>query len=385
MRISHLMLSCFYIDNFNYQENVLPRQNKQDGHEVQIIASTETFVNNMQLGYLQPGSYINEDGIPVTRLPYKKLILASVSRKLRIYPKVYQLLEGYSPDVIFCHGIQTFELKTLMNYKKNNPDAKLYVDSHSDFNNSASGFLSNIILHRIYYKWLIKRALPFIDKIYCVNYESILFLEKMYKIPRNTLTLYPLGGEILEDDIRNHKRIKMRESLNIKKNDILLIHTGKMVKEKRTEDLIQAFFNIKRNNLRLILIGMLADDVKLSVKRYLANDPRIIYAGWKNANELVDYLCAGDLYVQPGSQSATMQNALCYGCSAALYPHVSHKYLLGDRVFYVETIEDMEKLFEEISTNRDKLEEKRKMSFSFAKATLDYRKLAALIYEDVTE
>ena len=75
-----------------------------------------------------------------------------------------------------------------------------------------------------------------------------------------------------------------------------------------------------------------------------------------------------------------MQNALCYGCSAALYPYESHTHLLGDRIFYIETIEDMEQLFEEISLNKHILEEKRKMSFDFAKARLDYKKLAALLY-----
>lgn len=375
------MLSSFYIDNYNYQENVLPRQNKLDGHDVLIIASTLTFIDNVHQGYLQPGSYINEDGIPVIRLHFRKIVNNTISSKLRIYPKVYHHLEGFSPDVIFCHGIMMYELKTLINYKTNNPKVRLYFDSHGDFNNSASGFFSRNILHRVYYKWIIKRALPSIKKILCVSYESIIFLERMYKIPRNVLVLYPLGGEVLDDDLRNSKRRNLRKTLKLSKTDILLIHCGKMEKRKRTEDLIKAFYKVKGNNLRLILIGSMDEEIELSVKEYLDDDARIDYVGWKNINELVDYLCAGDLYVQPGSQSATMQNALCYGCAAALYPHKSHKYLLGDRVFYIDTVKDMIQLFEEISLNRNILEEKRKMSFEFAKATLDYKKLAALLYE----
>ena len=71
MKIVHCCLSCFYIDNYNYQENALPRQNKLDGHDVSIIASTETFINNTNLGYVQPSQYVNEDGIPVRRIPYR--------------------------------------------------------------------------------------------------------------------------------------------------------------------------------------------------------------------------------------------------------------------------------------------------------------------------
>jgi hypothetical protein len=71
MKILHICLSCFYIDNFSYQENVLPRQNKLDGHEVQILASTETYGKDKKLQYLEPGEYINEDSIKVIRLPYR--------------------------------------------------------------------------------------------------------------------------------------------------------------------------------------------------------------------------------------------------------------------------------------------------------------------------
>ena len=65
MKILHCCLSCFYIDNYNYQENLLPRQNKIDGHDVSIIASTEVYINNTKLGYCEPKKYVNEDGIPV--------------------------------------------------------------------------------------------------------------------------------------------------------------------------------------------------------------------------------------------------------------------------------------------------------------------------------
>ena len=43
MRILHLCLSAFYIDEAGYQENHLVQQHVKDGHEVLVIASTETF------------------------------------------------------------------------------------------------------------------------------------------------------------------------------------------------------------------------------------------------------------------------------------------------------------------------------------------------------
>lgn len=43
MKILHFCLSCFYIDNYDYQENQLVRVNVEDGHDVLVVASTETY------------------------------------------------------------------------------------------------------------------------------------------------------------------------------------------------------------------------------------------------------------------------------------------------------------------------------------------------------
>ena len=69
MRILHLCLSCFYIDDAGYQENHLVRQHVADGHEVLVIASTEIFDGKGGLGYAEPGSYIGSDGAKVIRIP----------------------------------------------------------------------------------------------------------------------------------------------------------------------------------------------------------------------------------------------------------------------------------------------------------------------------
>ena len=74
MKILHCCLSCFYNENYNYQENFLPRYNKLDGNDVMIIASTETFTNNNSLGFCEPIDYLNEDGIRVVRVPYRIII-----------------------------------------------------------------------------------------------------------------------------------------------------------------------------------------------------------------------------------------------------------------------------------------------------------------------
>lgn len=381
MKILHMMLSNFYIDNYNYQENILPRQNKNDGHEVLIIASTETFISNITLGYICPGQYLNEDGIKVKRVAYRWIPSKFLQRKIRSYVDIYKMICDFSPDVIMFHGVASLELLNASKYKKNNPNTKLYVDSHSDYNNSGKSFLSRYILHKKIYKYFLTKALPNIDKVFYLSYETKKFLEEVYCVPEYSLEYLPLGGIIVNDELRKKNREKILLSLNLKSTDILFMHSGKMDKDKRTLDLIKAFSATNGGNLSLIIIGSMTDDVKRKSFTLINKDPRIQYLGWKNSNELIEYLSACDLYVQPGGQSATMQNALCCGSAAALYPHESHKYLLGDSVFYIESAEDMKDLFEQIARDPEILEDKRKMSFELAKEKLDYKKIAARLYE----
>jgi glycosyltransferase involved in cell wall biosynthesis len=384
MRILHLMLSCFYIDNANYQENVIPRQNKKDGHEVLIIASTEVFIKNNILGLTFHGSYINEDGIPVTRLPYNRIVNKLISTKVRSYPNLYKLIAGFAPDVILFHGTAAYALITVTEYKKNNPLVRFYVDSHEDYHNSATNYLSKQILHKIFYKQIIQYCLPYIDKILYITYETLIFLKDAYGIPEHYLQFFPLGGTIPEFEKRESVRNKIRSELKIGEDQILIIHSGKLDAKKRTSEIVNAFREVTNKNLRLLIIGSMDDAVSESTIPIIEADPRIHYLGWVNSSLLQDYLCAGDLYVQLGGQSATMQNAICCGCAAAIYPYESHKFLLKDSVFYINNTDDLIDVLKMVSTDRTILEEKRKISFNIAETILDYKIISAMIYKNIT-
>ncbi len=380
MRILHCCLSCFYIDNYNYQENILPIINKLDGNEVKIIASTETFLNNSTLGYIKPEKYFTEEGVEINRIPYKKYLPHFVMKKIRDYKNLYNLLDEFFPDVILFHGAAAYALVTVAKYKKNNPHIKFYIDSHEDKNNSGTNWLSRNLLHKIFYKSILKKVYNLIDKVFYVTYETKEFLQEVYAVKKEKLEYFPLGGNVFNDKERTNNRKKIREQLNLKEDDILVIHSGKMDKFKRTEEILAAFTRVKSSKLRLILIGSINDQIMEKVQAIISIDTRVSFLGWKSGTELMQYLCACDLYIQPGGQSVTMQSALCCGSAAALYPHESHKYLLNDSVFYIKTIEDMIKVFEIIAENRQILEDKRERTSKIAREKLDYKVLASRLY-----
>lgn len=380
MKILHLMLACFYIENYNYQENVLPRINKEDGHEVKIIASTETFVDNMSLGYINPCSYVNRDGIEVVRLPYKKVVCNKISTKVRSYVGLRKEIESFKPDIIFCHGVQFKDLDTVSEYKNNNPNVIIYADSHEDKHNSATSFISKHFLYKCFYNVILKRNIKNIERIFCISKESIDFMTSICNVPENKLSFFPLGGVILSSDAYLNIRKLYRKKLGVSETDIVIIHSGKMNSQKKTVELLRAFTKVNSPKLKLIIIGSASDDISKEFFSLIKSDERISFLGWMEPVELNKYLVAGDIYAQPGTQSATMQNAACACNAMMLYPYESHKYIFGEKALYVECEEDMRALFAEISEDSIPIDIVKKECFKVAKEVLDYNKMIQQIY-----
>ncbi|MDA7827783.1 glycosyltransferase family 4 protein, partial [Rhodobacteraceae bacterium] len=290
------------------------RQHVEDGHEVLVIASTETFDGKGGLEYKEPGSYLGSDCAKVIRLPYAKWLPHKVARKLRFHSGVYELISDFNPDVILFHGCAGNEIVTAANYASDHPDVLLYADSHEDHNNSARGFVSKYILHRLYYRNRVQTALPQIRKILCINVESIAFVSNLYGVPKDRLEFFPLGGKVLKQDEISARRVKVRSQHGLSDETFVFLQSGKMTSRKKLADSLEMFSRLEGDHLRFWIAGLLTEETKHDLTAMIEADDRVNFLGWKNPEELNDLLCAADAYVQPGTQSATMQNALCCGC-----------------------------------------------------------------------
>ena len=302
-----------------------------------------------------------------------------MTRKIQKVKKLKALVDEIAPDVILYHGVCGWELMTVAAYKKVHKNVKLYVDCHEDFHNTAKTALSKVS-YKYIHGYFVKHALPYIDKILYVSEECKEYLTEMYKISESELEYYPLGGLPFDDDIYSKKREEKRQELKLKDNNIMFLHSGKMNAGKKTEELIKAFVKIKNDNFRLVIIGIFQDNVWEKVKPYIESDKRISYLGWKTGEELMDFLCAADMYMQPGTQSATMQNAICCRCGIMLYPYKSHKAYLKGNGYFVSNEEDIKRALQQISENPQAVKKMKLESERIGRDILDYRKLAARIY-----
>lgn len=376
MKVVHVCLSCFYIDGFSYQENEIVRQHINEGHDVTVIASTENYKDN-QLTYVKPSTYIGNEGAKVIRLAYRKFLPHKIMKKLRLHHSVYETLEAEYPDVVMFHGLCGWELLTVSKYCTNNPSTIFYVDSHEDFNNSARNFISKNVLHKLYYKRIIKACLSKIPKILCVSLDTVEFVANFYDVPRNKLEFFPLGGEVFGDLEYNARRNSCRKSLGVDDDTILLLQTGKFSKRKKLLESLKAFNQLNCSSIRFVLAGIVDDEIFPEVNRLIKGNENIEFLGWKDSNEVRDLLCAADLYLQPGTQSATMQMSLCARCPVILDDVLSHQPFVDRNGWLINNEND---LFQAIkSLDIETLKDMSEKSHEIAKKQLDYKELSARV------
>ncbi len=375
MKIVHLCLSCFYIDGYTYQENLLVRQHVADGHDVVVIASTENYGKDRKLIYVEPSTYMGTDGARVVRLPYRSFLPHKVMRKLRMHPGVLELLKQERPEAVLFHGLCGFELATVARFKRQHPGIPVYADSHEDSNNSARTPGSRL-LHKLFYRPIILRSAPAFNKVLCISIGTMDFVHDMYGVARERLEFFPLGGRILANAEHARRRSETRKALGLGKKKVMLLQTGKMGKLKKLLESLRALAVVPADNLNLVLAGSLDTEIEADAMSLIRDDPRVSFLGWKNSDELLDLLCAADVYLQPGSQSATMQMSLCARCPVILDDVASHRPFVDGNGWLMKDVTGLPGILHEISARPDILPAMSARSLAIASRMLDYKSLA---------
>ncbi len=365
------------MDDRAYQENELVEEHARQGHEVLVIASTQIINTEGHREFVEPSRYRNAQGIEVIRLAYHQLIPHMLAKSLRVHKGVYKILEEFRPDSILFHGMCGWELITVSKYKKIHPEVRFYVDTHTDFINSARSFISKWGLHFLYYRAIVHKSLSSIEKILCVSKLTEAFARDFYGIPEEKLEFYPLGGHPISDEDYAQLRNEARRSLQLSDNDIVFIQSGKQSAEKKIVETLNAFIRAYDPDFKILIVGSLLEDVRDEVLEIIKSDQRIRYLGWKTPAELRALLCASDVYLQPGSQSATMQTSLCCRCVAVLASIEGHEiYVNSNNGWLVKCEDDIYSVLSKISLDKSLLASWKVGSEEFAKSKLNYAVLA---------
>jgi len=365
MKILHLCLANFYVDNFSYQENMLAKFHKNMGLDVEIIASLFSFDENGKGCYLiKSGSYINEYGIPVTRLEYKNSIF---SKKLRQYKDVFEAIAKAKPNIIFVHGCQFLDIKYVVKYAKNHPNVRIYVDNHADFSNSARNFLSKNVLHKIIWKSCAKKIEPYTTKFYGVLPARVDFLKNIYKISEEKIELLVMGAD--DEKVKEAKdpiiRKQIREKHNVNDSDFLIVTGGKIDNAKKQILLLmEAVKRIKMDNVKLLVFGSVLNELKKDVN-YLVDGDKIQYIGWIKSEESYKYFAASDLVIFPGRHSVFWEQVVGQGIPiiAKYWEGTTHIDLGGNCKFlYNDSIDEIYDMIYSLICNKKELTNMKKVA-----------------------
>jgi glycosyltransferase involved in cell wall biosynthesis len=379
MKVAHVCLSNYYMDDRAYQENELVEEHARQGHEVLVIASTQVFSTERRREFVEPGRYKNDHGVEIIRLPYHPWVPHAVAKSLRPHRGVYQLLTEFCPDSILFHGMCGWELLTVSRYKKTHPEVKFYVDTHTDFINSAKGLISRWGLHFLYYRSIVHRCLPQIDKILFISQLTGNFARDFYGIPDGKLEFFPLGGHPVPDDEYGELRRRTRESLGLSHEHVLFMQSGKQSTEKKLLEALKAFTQSSDTRFRLVIAGSLLEDIREQAQLLIDSDERVQFLGWKTPMELKALLCATDVYLQPGSQSATMQTSLCCRCAPVLADIAGHEFYTKNTGWLLKSSDEIALVLKRISLDPTNLIDMKKSSETFSREKLDYGVLAGRI------
>lgn len=379
MKIVHLCLSCFYIDGYAYQENQLVAEHVRLGHDVYVIASTESYDKSARLTYVSSGAYSGTDGAKVIRLPYRFTVFPGLARKIRAYVGLEALLRELQPDVMLFHGLASWELLTVAAYVRRNPSVKLFADCHEDFNNSAMTWASRELLHKRFYKPIFRRSLDQISEVLCVTVESLDFAIDFYGSDRAKTRIYPLGGVIESPAVSTRRRADFRSRLGFTDGDLVITQTGKLDRTKKLVSALQAFRANPSPRMKFVIAGRMTDEVKAECLPFIQADARIIDLGWQSTDELRTVLSGSDFFLQPFGQTVTTQMAMCHGCVILAQDLPSHRWLVGDNGKLFRDAGELDATFRWVVENQERVEQLRQASMRFAEANLDYRKLAMQI------
>lgn len=377
-----VMLQDFFGFDYTYQENLLTKYYVELGHEVVLISSTyESVFDYIKDKYdkTKEKSVSEHLGAKIIRLPYSLNIL----HKLKKHAGVYEILEEEKPDLIYAHDIH-LNLKEAVKYVKKHPECKIIMDYHADFSNSANGWISLNILHKILRKHILYKYIKYIKRIFPIIPASAYFLNKVYSVPYEDMKLLPLGCDYLKslEVIQNTDQLAIRKKYGIDEDAFVIITGGKFDPLKQTEVLINAVEKINDSKIHLIVFGKASEEnIEYENKlKGLVEKANIHFTGWLNNDSVLELMAVSDIAVYPASQSVIWQQSigmhlpLILGDLGGQEPEYLnlHNNIIALKMDEI-TSENIENHIINLKNNPDLLQEMKDGAKKVASEYLDYR------------
>ena len=381
MRILIVTTGNEFTPSMLYKENYIIKAAQAHGDEIFVFANQYTYVKGKTA---LADAEEKVEGYTLKRFKYRSYGNKMLTSRVRRIDGLQNEIVRLKPDLIFFNCGQVYNIKNLKLIKQALPEVKIVLDFSTKYLNSARNWFSRNIQHRLMYRSWLQQALPYVDKIFYISQESKVFAKEMYKFPDEIMEHNNLPGETIPVETKMAYKHEVFAKMGMTKDTIMFMYSGKIYPEKKVDHLVRAFVRTEVPNFRLIIIGVYNDDAsRLTIEPLIASDKRIQFMNFVSGSELTKYVCAADLYIQPGSISQTCQTAVCCGTPLCFNDIPTHREIYNGNAFFVDSEEDIYNVFETISKNPSILKDMSEKAYLMAKEELDYHVIYRKILQAV--
>ena len=280
-----------YISGVVTSELMLKKALEKKGHQVYIVT-----IN------LESFSYDYDEKERVYRIPGIPIGINEL-RQSGVYPlRAIKKIKKWNLDVI--HTQTEFAMGTFARVLGSQFDIPVVHTYHTMYEDYVH------YVTKGYFDGISKKIVEYITKFYCDKtiQELIvptkktydLFKEK-YKFSRN-IHVIPTGIEIerfYKEKLKKEKLNKLRESLNLKEEDVVVLSLGRISSEKRIDFLLKNHSSLlkKNKNYKLLVVGdgPELDEYKRLVHK-LKIEESVIFTGKVPWNEVPYYYGISDIF-----------------------------------------------------------------------------------------
>lgn len=302
MKIVHVSISAPFIDNWGYQENLLPKYLQMEGTKNYIIASANDFPAHFKSEIVNKGTNYVYDGIVVRRIPTKK-----ISTSFAFTKGLHKVLEEIKPDVIFHHNLNCTSMPICARYAKRK-GIPMVCDNHADTINMTKHRLWAWFYYRLLIGFSCKIHKNQIYKAYGVTHARCDFIHDYFGLAKNKIDFLPIGADVDLADTINSKT-ELRQLYGFTDERFIIVSGGKMGIGKGTDNLIRAVEELHNEYpmLSLVLFGKFEDDETASQ----ANNSQVttVY-GWCDRVKTLQLLKLADVACWPIHHTTLIEDAV---------------------------------------------------------------------------
>ncbi len=356
MRIVHLCISIPYNDYWGYQENLLPKYHRKQGHEVTVI-TTNTIQVEGGFETVPTGRYQLDDGQQIIRLDYQR----GLFKKLSVFRKkfnVLPLLRELKPDFIMVHGLANCTALQVKKYvKKYAPHCRVVADSHKDYDNQPHYRGWKHMLLFAYYRRLNRRMASCYETVFGVTPGRVKYMQKEFHIAPERSALLVMGAddEAIAFDKKDELRKTLCESYDIPEDDFLIVTGGRIDEAKNIHTLMQAFAQVDLEHTTLLVFGNTRPAIEKTIQT-LAKHPKIRYIGWVDSKKVYDIFLSAQLAFFPGSHSVLWEQACACGIPGVFKDDPGRRHVdLGGNCILLQdcSVESLQNVLQKICTDKE--------------------------------